>query len=238
MILLMNCKVFFFFFFYLLGFLFLITALFLILTESPVHSILYLMFIFVYLTEFTLLLKIEFLALIFIIVYIGAVCILMLFHIKLIKTFIHRFDNLHDKNLLVPFVIVSLIIPFLQIITLSFENTEDALQRYVTISNTKTLFILNSIHYNYTHWIDITKTVKSTEILGYLIYNFYFIYLIFGSFILLVAMIGSIYLTLIKNKTKKFQDTEKQFCINMGKTLILWRLSRTDKKKKLKLYKE
>lgn len=228
LLILFNCKLFFFFFIFFLGFLLLITALFIILTESSVHSILYLMFIFVYLTELTILLKMEFLALIFIIIYIGAVCVLMLFHIKLIKTFIHRFDNLHNKELLIPFLIVSIFIPLIQIITLSLEKTEDELKKNIIIYKKIPLYLkeegfysTNKIHFNYTNWIDLYETVKSTEILGYLIYNIYFIYLIFGSLILLIAMIGSIYLTLIKSKTKQFQATEKQIFINISKTILI-----------------
>lgn len=121
----LNCNLLFFGFLFFLGFLFLVTALLTILTESSVHSILYLMFLFLYLTELTIVLKMEFLALIFIIVYIGAVCVLMLFHIKLIKTFVHRFDNLHSKDLFLPFLIVSIVLPLIQIITLSLEIQEN-----------------------------------------------------------------------------------------------------------------
>ena len=99
----LNCRFFFLIVLVIIGFLFLVTGLLIILTESSVHSILYLMFLFVYLTELTLMLKMEFLALIFIIVYIGAVCVLMLFHIKLIKTFVHRFDKIDNNSLFLPF---------------------------------------------------------------------------------------------------------------------------------------
>lgn len=118
----LNCDLLFFCFLFFLGFLFLFTALLMILTESSVHSILYLMFLFLYLTELTIVLKLEFLALVFIIVYIGAVCVLMLFHIKLIKTFVHRFDNIHNKDLFLPFLVVSIILPLIQIFTLALEN--------------------------------------------------------------------------------------------------------------------
>ena len=137
----LNCNLFFFSFLFFIGFLFIITAFLMILTESSVHSILYLMFLFLYLTELTILLKMEFLALIFIIIYIGAVCVLMLFHIKLIKTFVHRFDNIHNKELFFPFLIVSIILPLIQIITLSLETTEDELK--------KNIFIYKSIPNNF-----------------------------------------------------------------------------------------
>lgn len=212
----LNCKSFFFFYFFLLGVLFIITALFLILTDSSIHSILYLMFLFVYLMQLAILLKMEFLALIFIIVYVGAVCILMLFHIKLIKTFIHRYDNFHNKDLLVPFLFVSIILPLIQIITLSLETRTD-----LDLVHIQQFLTERGVLFNYTSWIDLYDAEKSTQILGQLIYNFYFIYLIFGSFILLVAMIGSIFLTLKKNKEKHFQEEEKQVFKNIANTLLM-----------------
>ena len=84
---------------YLLGAFLLLINIAIILTTSAVHSILYLMFLFLFLTELSILLKMEFLALIFLIIYVGAVCVLMLFHIKLIKTFVHRFDAMYNKKI-------------------------------------------------------------------------------------------------------------------------------------------
>merc|ERR1712242_150695 len=111
MLVFLNLDILYFFFLILLGIFFIITSVLMILTESSVHSILYLMFLFLYLTELTILLNMEFLALIFLIVYIGAVCILMLFHIKLIKTFIHRYDKTHHKQMFLPFLIICIFLP-------------------------------------------------------------------------------------------------------------------------------
>ena len=177
--------------------LFLITALSMILVESAVHAILYLMFIFLYLAELTIILKLEFLALIFIIIYIGAVCVLMLFHIKLIKTFIHRFDSLYHKELFLPILFISLILPLIQLSTLISINLNSDI-------------ILFSFHHfnlisNYTSWIDLFDSLTSLQLLGYLIYNIYFIHLIIVAIILFISMIGSIFLCLVHQQSKKKQ---------------------------------
>jgi NADH:ubiquinone oxidoreductase subunit 6 (subunit J) len=190
-----------------------------VLTESSVHSILYLMFLFLYLTELTILLKMEFLALIFLIVYIGAVCVLLLFHIKLIKTFVHRFDNVHSKELFLPLITVTIFIPIIQIFTLAFETKENEFEKSILMSKSWTFDSVDQI-YNYTSWIDIYETFTDTQLLGFLLYNVYFLYLILGSFILLVAMIGSIFLTLTKKKEKKFQSIEKQVFVEISKSLF------------------
>lgn len=197
-----------------------ITASLIIFTESSVHAILYLMFLFVYLTELTILLKMEFLALIFIIIYIGAVCVLMLFHIKLIKTFIHRSGLIDVDGLFIPFCNVIICLPLIQIISLLIEKPLDYSNKQLgseIFLNQAKIFE----QYNYTSWVDLYEPFKSTQLLGYLLYNVYFIYLIFGSFILFVAMIGSIFLTLIKKKDKKFQKIDNQVFVNITKSLIL-----------------
>lgn len=216
----LNCNSFFFFFLFFLGSLFMITASLIIFTESSVHAILYLMFLFVYLTELTILLKMEFLALIFIIIYIGAVCVLMLFHIKLIKTFIHRSSLIDVNGLFIPFTNVVICLPLLQIISLLCEKPLNESNKQLgseVFLNQAKIFE----QYNYTSWVDLYEPFKSTQLLGYLLYNVYFIYLIFGSFILFVAMIGSIFLTLIKKKDKKFQKIDNQVFVNISKSLIL-----------------
>lgn len=215
MLVFLNLDILYFFFLILLGIFFIITSVLMILTESSVHSILYLMFLFLYLTELTILLNMEFLALIFLIVYIGAVCILMLFHIKLIKTFIHRYDKTHHKQMFLPFLIICIFLPMLQILTLSFEQINHSLKKNIFMSINKLEINYNN---NYTAWIDLYESfyVKSTHILGFLIYNIHFVSLILASFILLVAMIGSIFLTLLKKKDKKSQNTKDQVFVKIS----------------------
>ncbi len=225
---LVNCNLIFLVVLIILGILFIITGLLIILTESSVHSILYLMFLFVYLTELTLILKMEFLALIFIIVYIGAVCVLMLFHIKLIKTFVHRFDNSNNNSLFLSFLFLSIILPLIQIFTLSLtRNITDITDNFV-LSKIIVLYIKdikcqtdNLELYNFESLIQNFELLNSTQILGFLLYNIYYIYLIIGSLILLVAMVGSIILTLVKKKEKKYQLIHKQIFIKIYNKLIL-----------------
>lgn len=221
----LNCRFFFLIVLVIIGFLFLVTGLLIILTESSVHSILYLMFLFVYLTELTLMLKMEFLALIFIIVYIGAVCVLMLFHIKLIKTFVHRFDKIDNNSLFLPFFFLSIVIPLIQLITLILtERSMVAFPEFQDFFEFSTHFNNNARveeFFNIPFFVQNFENLNSTQILGFLLYNVYYIYLIFGSFILLVAMIGSIFLTLIKKKEKKYQIIHKQIFRKIFNRLIL-----------------
>jgi hypothetical protein len=93
--------------------------------------------------------------------------------------------------------------------------------KYLSENLNTTTYFINDIHFNYTHWVDLYETFKSTEILGFLLYNIYFMYLILGSFILLIAMIGSIFLTLSERKDKKFQKLDKQIFTDIYNSIFL-----------------
>jgi len=217
-----------------LGSLFLLVGFCLVVTESSVHGILYLMTAFVLLTEVAILCKLEFLGLIFVIVYIGAVCVLMLFHIKLIKTFVHRFENFQETRLFLPFTIIIFLIPLIQLITLLVQCYE--LNREIMMfddyfrfraSSQEALengyYSTNAFYVNYTYWYGCMDRQDVTRLLGYLIYDLHFLYLVFGSFILLVAMIGSIFLTLTARKEKKFQKLDKQIFTDIRKSVFFWK---------------
>ena len=96
---------------------------------------------------------------------------------------------------------------------------ENEFEKSILMSKSWTFDSVDQI-YNYTSWIDIYETFTDTQLLGFLLYNVYFLYLILGSFILLVAMIGSIFLTLTKKKEKKFQSIEKQVFVEISKSLF------------------
>lgn len=187
----------------LIGLLMIIMGLLIVYTKSSVHSILYLMIIFLYMTEITLILKMEFLALIFIIIYIGAVCVLMLFHIKLIKTFMIKSEtNLYENNLFVPFFFVFFFLPIIQLTNVSnilLNTTNNTL-----LNKNINIYFFQYLNLNsFVKWIDYIDSIHSVQIIAILLYNVYFINIIYGSFILLIAMIGSILIVLNKYDINK-----------------------------------
>lgn len=192
----------------LIGLLMIIMGLLIVYTKSSVHSILYLMIIFLYMTEITLILKMEFLALIFIIIYIGAVCVLMLFHIKLIKTFMIKSEtNLYENNLFVPFFFVFFFLPIIQLTNIS--NILAKSTATTLLNKDINIFSFQYLNINsFIKWIDYIDSIHSIQIIAILLYNIYFINIIYGSFILFLAMIGSILIVLnkydiSKNKLKR-----------------------------------
>lgn len=196
----------------LIGLLMIIMGLLIVYTKSSVHSILYLMIIFLYMTEITLILKMEFLALIFIIIYIGAVCVLMLFHIKLIKTFMIKSEtNLYENNLFMPFFFIFFFLPLVQLFNINkiiINNSSNTLlNKDINLSYFQ---FLNTI--NFVKWIDFIDSIHSIQVIAVLLYNIYFINIIYGSFILFIAMVGSILIVL--NKYNLNKHTIKSTFIN------------------------
>ena len=192
-----------------IGLLTLIMGLFIVYTKSSVHSILYLMIIFLYMTEITLILKMEFLALIFIIIYIGAVCVLMLFHIKLIKTFMIKNEtNLYENNLFMPFFFVIFFLPLIQISNIT--NFLSSTLNNSLLNNNINFFIFKFVNNNnFIKWIDYLDSINSIQVIAILLYNVYFINIIYGSFILFIAMIGSIIIVLNKFNSNKIKLKKK-----------------------------
>lgn len=190
-----------------IGLFFILMGLFIVYTKSSVHSILYLMIMFLYMTELALLLKMDFLALIFIIIYIGAVCVLMLFHIKLIKTFMIKSEaNLYENNLFIPFFFVLFCLPLIQLVNIinfiSFNNNNNLLINNLDFTNFK------FIHLNFYKWIDYIDSIHTIQVIALLLYNVFFMNLIYGGFILFIAMIGSILIVL--NKKYKIKKLNKK----------------------------
>jgi len=79
---------------FLFGIFVCITGLFVFLTKNPVHSVLFLILTFFNSSGILLLLNAEFLALIFVIVYVGAIAVLFLFVVMMLNIKISSTNNI------------------------------------------------------------------------------------------------------------------------------------------------
>jgi len=153
-----------------------VSAIMVIWVGNPVHSVLFLVLVFINMAGILIIYGAEFLGMLFIIVYIGAIAILFLFVVMMLPT------RLTKPNVTILFVICSLIIalfvgvPFCE--GLGVELTGINSSTTMTALNCRTITPLSNV-----------------EVLASLIYTeFNSIFLIAG-LILLVAMIGAIVLT-------------------------------------------
>ncbi len=176
--------------FYIFSFIAVLSALMVISSKNPVHSVLFLILSFVNAAGLFVLLGAEFLAMILVVVYVGAVAVLFLFVVMMLDI---NFIKLREGFLqYLPFgaflgivLIIELGLLFLT------ENFREA----------------GLVNYSYNPIIEKTE---NTKLIGEILYtNYFYLFQICG-LILLVAMIGSITLTLRDRGIIKRQDINLQ----------------------------
>jgi len=182
------------FLFYFFTGLILISATMVISVKNPVHSVLFLILTFISAAGLLFLLEIEFISLIFIVVYVGAIAVLFLFVVMMLDI---KITDL-NRNFLKYFPIGSFLgFAFLIEILLMLTNTLEPNSYYVTNNS-------------YTVWINSIDFITNIESLGQILYTYYFSYFLLAGIILLIAMIGAIVLTLTFNRKAKAQSIYKQ----------------------------
>jgi len=182
------------FLFYFFTGLILISATMVISVKNPVHSVLFLILTFISAAGLLFLLEIEFISLIFIVVYVGAIAVLFLFVVMMLDI---KITDL-NRNFLKYFPIGSFLgFAFLIEILLMLTNTLEPNSYYVTNNS-------------YTVWINSIDFITNIEALGQILYTYYFSYFLLAGIILLIAMIGAIVLTLTFNRKAKAQSIYKQ----------------------------
>mgnify|MGYP001407487310 FL=1 len=176
--------------FYLFSSIAVLSALMVISAKNPVHSVLFLILSFVNASGLFVLLGAEFLAMILVVVYVGAVAVLFLFvvmmldinYIKLREGFL---QYLPFGALLGIVLVIELGILFLTDISSNINNSQVPLEPKI-------------------------YEIENTKMIGEILYTKYFYLFQICGIILLVAMIGSITLTLRDKGGVKRQNIDSQ----------------------------
>ena len=191
-------------FFFLFSSIALISAMMVILTSNPVYSALFLILVFFNSGLLILLLDLEFLALIFILIYIGAIMVLVLFVIMML--------DIKQTTLYLNMSYYFFISGFFLIILAS--------EFLYFISSDLTSFQTNTF-YSYLNWFGLILEVSNIRNLGLYLYTYFSFYLIVAGLILLIAMLGAISLTLEDTPTQnKQQQLFKQLNVDPKKSLF------------------
>ena len=186
--------------FYTFSFTIIASALMVIFSKQPINSVLFLIFSFINASGLFLLAGAEFLALIIVIVYVGAVAVLFLFVIMMLDFNPQTIKEDTKKYLPVGLLVGSVL--FLEII----------LMMYSPEIFSKEFKIIGRI---------VETDLTNTEILGSLIYTEYFLQFQMAGFILLVAMIGAIVLTLRHRDYVRRQNIHDQVSRNPNTSIEL-----------------
>ena len=175
-------------FFYLFSFLTILSALGVVLCKNPIHSVLSLIFSFINCAGLFILIGAEFLAMMLVIVYVGAVAVLFLFVIMMLDI---DYESARTKTPVAAAVFgsaicASLLFAVVYFLQLSFDSLKPLSE--VTSENQLT----------------------NTEMIGDVLYSDFLVPFQIGGIVLLVAIIGAITLTERKRNTIKKQDPAKQ----------------------------
>jgi NADH-quinone oxidoreductase subunit J len=172
-------------------------------SSNPIHSVLFLILVFCNSAGIVIFLKAEFLAMAFVVVYVGAIAVLFLFvvmmlNIKMVELNYSVLSYLPLGGLIVVLLTIQLSILVYQ----SLANvTADSLE-YVT-------------------WVNSLNSLTNMEVVGQLLYTYYFDLFLLGGLILLVAMIGAIVLTLTQRFGVKRQNVFDQVIRDSAAAIVL-----------------
>jgi NADH-quinone oxidoreductase subunit J len=175
--------------FYMFSSLMILSALMVISVRNPVHSVLFLIFAFFNSAGLFVLLGAEFIAMLMVIVYVGAVAVLFLFIVMMLNIDFSRmragFIKLLPLSILLTCVLVA--------------------ELFIVIQSSTDIGLLRA-----SPDFPIDGTISNTKALGKILYTDYAYAFQISGIILLVAMVGAITLTLRTREGVKKQDINAQ----------------------------
>ena len=171
-------------FFYIFSFIILSSSLMVISSRNPVHSVLFLILAFFNSAGLFIMLGAEFLAMMLIIVYVGAVAVLFLFVVMMLNINISEIKEGFQRYFPIGFLIGIILLA-----EIFFVISGDGIQRDLNIN---------------------LETIPNTHLIGSVLYTDYIFLFQVSGLILLVAMIGAITLTLRERPGVKKQIVNTQ----------------------------
>ena len=177
-------------FFYLFSVVMVASAVMVVTSRNPVHSVLFLILCFFNAAGLFILMGAEFLAMILVVVYVGAVAVLFLFVVMMLDVDFVKLREGVAGYLPVGGIIGLIVLVELALVVGTWTISPEALKSAVAP--------------------DQSSTVTNTQALGAVLYTKYFLYFQVAGLILLVAMVGAIVLTLRHKEGVKRQNVAVQ----------------------------
>jgi len=198
--------------FYIFSSIAIVSGAMVISARNPIHSVLFLVLVFCNAAGLLILLETEFLAMLFLIVYVGAIAVLFLFVVMMLNV---RITELNESILrYIPIGGLILIIFLFEI--LSIVNGD-----LVPLFSTKLLafnndYLILNQNLNTQIWSNQIDPITNVAAIGELLYTYYVYCFMTASLILLVAMIGAILLTMRKRTNVRKQEIFDQVYGNIN----------------------
>jgi NADH-quinone oxidoreductase subunit J len=186
--------------FYLFAISVLVGGLFTVISRNPVHSVLWLILSFISAAGLFVLLGAEFVAMLLIIVYVGAVAVLFLFVVMMLDVDFAELKAEMARYMPLALLIGLILLMQFGLVFGAWEMNPGAMDARAAVK---------------------PEGVENTAALGLLLYDKYFILFQLAGLILLVAMIGAIVLTLRHRTNIKRQDVLAQMWRDPAKAMEL-----------------
>ena len=167
-------------------------GIFVIISKNPIVSVLFLIGLFLCISVYLMLSGMNFIGIAYLLVYIGAVSILFLFILMLINVRISELQGNTNNSLPLALIIGIFLYYFLYKI-LSFNNLsikDNELIDIIYLNTNENLYVTSNV------WDKILIDISHIISIGNVIYTNYFLWIIIASIILLLAMVGTIIVTI------------------------------------------
>ena len=179
------------------------SAIMVVFSKNPVHSVLFLILAFFNAAGLFILLGAEFVAMILVIVYVGAVAVLFLFVVMMLDI---NFTELRQGiNTYLPFGIFLGVVLFVELVFLVFQGLVPSQASQLAAAAPAPM----------------AMEVSNTRALGQLLYTHYLYVFQVSGLILLVAMIGAIVLTLRHRPGVQRQRIAEQINRKRGESMVI-----------------
>jgi len=185
----------------------LVSGLMVVRAKNPVHSVLFPILVFCDTSGLLILLGLDFSAMIFPVVHIGAIAVSFLFVVMMFNI---QIAEIHEEVL--RYLPVSGIIGLIFWWEMFFILDNETIPLLPTHRNTTSL--------GYTVYAGKVRSWTNLETLGNLLYTYYSVWFLVSSLILLVAMIGAIVLTMHRTTKVKRQDVFRRNALDSRRTII------------------
>ena len=170
-----------------------------VVASHSVFSLLFLVLSFIASAFLLFMLECEFLALIFIVVYVGAIAVLFLFAVMMLDAKKFQLEKNFFRFIPVGFLFaLGFLLPLLYQISFGTDDN-------------KSFFTQSS----YVNWHDLIDSISDVEAYGQVLYSYFVLQFLVVGLILLVVLIGVVYLTNTYTSNKAVdQSTYKQLSVS------------------------
>lgn len=191
-----------------------LSAAMVIRSKNPVHSVFYLVLVFINVSGLLFLLDMEFFALMQLLVYVGALAILFLFVVMLLDIPVTEIVA-HQKGYfgIASFFTIMLLTALFLWLYQPFEEYNQIAPFLPVFGSTNNEILIS--------WDSMSNQKENLSVLGYSLYRVYVDLLILASILLLISMIGAVVLTLKKKTNAPLHDIFAQHNRDFQKVVYL-----------------